>query len=233
MVEVMSLTSIKILRLLQLTSPSLPVGAYSYSEGLECLVDRGMITSATQLQDWIIAELRYGSARIDAAIGLRGYQAVVSSDCAGLLAWNAWLTANRESEELRLQSWQMGRSLLRLLRDLPVALPAWWPSDCFAQDGCHFAIAFGTIAALWEIDDRTMVLGYLYSWASNLITAGIKLIPLGQTAGQRLLLDLDPILTTVTEQVLGLNDHDLVSCGWGLSIASMAHEVQYSRLFRS
>ena len=98
---------------------------------------------------------------------------------------------------------------------------------------CNFAIAFGMAAASWQIDLEAAVLGYFHSWATNLMNAGVKLIPLGQTAGQQLLLVLQSSLSEAAQAVLALDDEDLCSCGWGLAIASMTHEVQYSRLFRS
>jgi urease accessory protein len=131
----------------------------------------------------------------------------------------------------------MGRSLLRLWKDLqesPAAvLPEFLPLDRFETEGCHFAIMFGAIASLWQIDEASMLQGYLHSWMSNLIAAGIKLIPLGQTAGQQLLLDLNPTIAQAAAAIASLSDDRLSTCGWGLSIASMGHETQYSRLFRS
>lgn len=98
---------------------------------------------------------------------------------------------------------------------------------------CNYAIAFAITAAHSQIDPKTALLGYLHSWATHIIGAGVKLIPLGQTIGQKLLWQLSPTLTEITRQILMLNDDDLVSCSWGLALASMAHEVQYTRLFRS
>jgi urease accessory protein UreF len=285
-----------LLRLLQLTSPSLPIGAYSYSEGLESLVESQQIASVAALEHWILQELHYGAIRVEAAIALRAHRAIVGNsgdldhglvDGVALLApdprppfgklkqhpkslspgrgtlnlapfslgrragdegedlaqsstnlvqdpranlqfWNAWLTASRETEELRQQSLQMGRSLIRLWQDLE-------PDRAAQLDDCdyHFAIAFGLIAAHWDIDEQSTALGYLHSWTSNLISAGIKLVPIGQTAGQRLLLKLGPVLESSAAEILGLADEDLESCGYGLALASMAHETQYSRLFRS
>jgi urease accessory protein len=224
----------QLLRLLQLTSPSLPVGAYSYSEGLETLTEQGVIDAASTLRHWIEQELRYGAARIDGAIAYRCYCCHLETDHSGIIYWNRWLTANRETEELRFQSLQMGRSLWRLLQD--VVARDWLHPDViavFEAEGCHFAVLFGLVAGLWGIDQRSMLVGYLYSWMSNLIAAGIKLIPLGQTAGQQLLLDLNPELEATVDRILALTDDQLWTCGWGLAIAAMNHETQYSRLFRS
>lgn len=222
-----------LLRLLQLTSPALPVGAYSYSEGLEWAIDRGIITSARQLQDWLIQDLNYGGIRIEGAVMVRACRAIDLGDRPDLLHWNQWLSASRETEELRNQSWQMGRSLLRLLDDLE--LPDGLASGINWADltPCNFAVAFGIVAHRWEIPIEDALIGYLQSWASNLISAGIKLIPLGQTAGQQLHLNLSPIIMAASEAILGLKDNDLRSSNWGVILASMGHETQYSRLFRS
>ncbi|QZZ19114.1 urease accessory protein UreF [Leptothermofonsia sichuanensis E412] len=222
-----------LLRLLQLVSPGLPVGAYSYSEGLEFLVQVGKIQDEEGLEQWLIQELRYGAARLDAAVMVRSYRSLKLGDFEAVCRWNRWLSATRETEELRSQNWQMGRSLLRLFLDLqPGDMEGQW-FGVLKREGCNFAIAFGVVAAEWGIDLRSAVLGYLHSWVTNLVGAGVKLIPLGQTTGQQLILSLNPELERATEEVLNLVDGDLCSCGWGLTLASMSHETQYSRLFRS
>lgn len=227
------LTSHSLLRLLQLSSSTLPVGAYSYSEGLEFLVHAEKITNRDSLEHWLTQELCYGAVRLEAAVMVRAYRAVEAKNFEQLRDWNGWLSAARETEELRLQSWQMGRSLLRLFQDVqPVDTKA-LPIAFLQEDGCNFAIAFGLVATAWQIELTAATIGYLYSWSSNLISAGVKLIPLGQTAGQQLLLSLQPTLEQATHTILALPDDEMSSCGWGLALASMAHETQYSRLFRS
>lgn len=218
-----------LLCLLQLASSTLPVGAYSYSEGLETLVEAGTIDNAQSLQHWLEQELRYGAIRLEAAVMVRSYNAAKVGDLETLCYWNNWLSAARETEELRASSWQMGRSLIRLLLQLQ---PSAQNLNAVGSP-CNYAIAFGLAAANWQIDLTAAILGYLHSWATNLITAGVKLVPLGQTAGQQLLLELHASFNSATENILALEDDDLSSCGWGLSLASMAHETQYTRLFRS
>ena len=215
-----------LLYLLQLASPALPVGAYSYSEGLEYLISQAQIQSETDLLEWLEQELQYGAVRLEAAAMLRAYRAASQGDTQALDYWNSWLSAVKETEELRQQSWQMGGSLIRLLQEIQ-------PQEVKFRCPCNFAIAFGLAAATWQIEPEAATLGYLQSWATNLIMAGIKLIPLGQTAGQRLLLTLQDKISDTAQAVLALGDDDLNSCGWGLALASMAHETQYTRLFRS
>ena len=223
-------TDRNLLYLLQLVSPALPVGAYSYSEGLETLVENEIINDLESLKHWLTQELRYGAIRLETAVMLRAYRAVKTQDLTALSYWNNWLSAARETEELRAQSQQMGGSLIRLLKELQ---PQVKPIITALGNPCNFAIAFGIASASWEINSQAALLGYLHSWVSNLITAGIKLIPLGQTAGQLLLLDLQELLSAVTVEVMNLHDDELSCCSWGLSLASMGHEQQYSRLFRS
>jgi urease accessory protein len=235
-----------LLHLLQLVSPALPVGAYSYSEGLETLVQANQLINLSTLKDWLIQELRYGAIRLEAAVLLRIYNAAHSNQLDRIFYWNQWLSAFRETEEMREQSWQMGRSLVRLLQELQrsegmrservgTGSGERGVRECLEKCGerCNFATAFGLAAVEWRIDGDTAVLGYLYSWASNLINAGVRLVPLGQTQGQQGLLHLYPQLEQTTQEILLLTDDDLCSCSWGMAIASMNHETLYSRLFRS
>ncbi|GAB4236201.1 MAG: urease accessory protein UreF [Elainellaceae cyanobacterium] len=224
------MTTSSLLHLLQLVSPALPVGAYSYSEGLETLVQSGKISDAASLKIWLEQELRYGAIRVEAAMLLRVYDCTIANNLEQLRHWNQRLSAFRETEELREQSWQMGRSLARLLQDLQ---PTLQPIIQATGEPLNFATAFAIAAATWQIDRQTAVLGYLQSWASNLINAGVRLVPLGQTQGQQVLLNLHSQIEQVAGDGLQLSDDALYSCSWGLAIASMNHETLYSRLFRS
>lgn len=219
-----------LLKLLQLTSPALPVGGFSYSEGLESLVQSAQITTAEAVGQWLQQELAWGGVRLDGAIIHRIYQAHSQADWSGLETWNQWLSATRDSEELRQQSWQMGRALIRLVQQLHPEL-----TEAIAACGtpCNYSVAFALTAAHWQLGVRPAIWGYLHSWAANLVNSSVKLVPLGQTVGQQILLDLYPQLEQVAEQCLALSDADLAISGWGLSLASMHHETLYSRLFRS
>jgi urease accessory protein len=232
--DLISTVNNQLLCLLQLAFA--PVGAYSYSEGIESLVETGAIDSEITLRNWLENSLQFGAVRVEAAVVVRALRAAQRGDVTALSYWNAWATAAKETEELRLQSWQMGRTLVRLLLDLrsPVSSVLTTIVKDLVECGgnpCNFAI--GIAAASWQIEEEAAVLGYLYSWAANLASAGVKLIPLGQTVGQQLLLDLRSQISCTAREVLQLEDDDLGSCSWGLGLASMAHETQYSRLFRS
>jgi urease accessory protein len=224
------MNSAALLSLLQLVSPALPVGAYTYSEGLETLIQTEQIQTAAQLEQWLTHELRYGTIRVEAAVLVRAYYAAMNADLNQLNYWNQWLSALRDTTELRDQSWQMGRSLSRLLQDVE-------PDTERLLNGItepsNFAISFAVAAAYWQIEISATVLGYLQSWAANLVNAGVRLIPLGQTQGQRLLLNLQSQLTQTSQRVLELSDDQLECCSWGVSLGSMKHETLYSRLFRS
>jgi urease accessory protein len=225
-----NLNPLSLLSLLQLTSSTLPVGAYSYSEGIEMLVFREIITDVHTLKHWLQQELQVGAIQLEAAIVIRSYRATQNNNLSRLIDWNAWLSAARETEELRNQSWQMGSALSRLIVKIHPEAEVFFSA---IGSPCNYAIAFGIAAASWQLDERSMLLGYLQSWVTNLVGVGVKLIPLGQTSGQQLLLDLQTTIVSATEQIIILEDDDLSSWGWGLSLASMAHETLYTRLFRS
>ncbi|MEM9447891.1 MAG: urease accessory protein UreF [Cyanobacteria bacterium P01_E01_bin.6] len=223
-----------LLHLLQITSSALPVGAYSYSEGLESLVQAGDLTNAEALQDWVQSELLWGSIRVETAIALRIYHAATRLDIEHVSYWNQWLSASRETEELREQNWQMGRALVRLLLRLESdnlspnmkQMLCLMPSDdasamAKANDETskttNYVTAFSIAAVHYHIEVEDMLLGYLHSWASNLVSAGIKLIPLGQTAGQQVLSGLYADIEHAAQQVMTMPDDDLSSCTWGLA----------------
>lgn len=223
----------KLLLLLQLCNSSLPLGAYSYSEGLETLVEKQLIIDSQGLKNWLLNELKYGSIRVESAIIVRSYHSYQQKKLEDLLYWNNWFSASRETAELRQQSWQMGKSLLRLINSFE-------PEDLFLQTvinnlktSGNYSIVFGIITAHWQIEIENVLLGYLHNWLNNLVNVGVKLIPLGQTEGQKLLLNFNQEITQQLTNILSLKDDELSSCSWGLSLASMSHEQLYSRLFRS
>lgn len=241
---------LQVLNLLQLASPALPVGSYSYSEGLESLVNDGTITNLTQLENWLNDNLKFGAIQLESALMMRAYLGINQRNFSNLLYWQNWTSATRDTAELRQQSLQMGRSLIKLFLNLS-AMPEKIVNVNMDQDFksniidqiqqqvkrdhnfCHWPIAYGITAAYWQIDLNIAIVGYLHSWLSNLINAGIKLIPLGQTDGQRLLWSMQSAIYQTSQTVLNLKDDDLVTCNWGLSLASMSHESQYTRIFRS
>ncbi|MFM7888733.1 MAG: urease accessory protein UreF [Pseudanabaena sp.] len=234
--------ALQILRLLQITSPALPVGAYSYSEGIEYLCSSGVILTKADLCNWLKREMYFGFITNEAAIALRAHQAMLKNDLTALKYWNNWLSATRETEEVRLASWQMGQSLIKLWaqlddqqlqrsqsidRILPTA------KDNADGQGCNYAIAFGIVGASLEIEASNTVLGYIHSWVSNLVSVAVRSVPFGQTTGQQVIFRLNADIWQSSQFALERLDKELEWCGWGASLASANHETQYSRLFRS
>ena len=216
-------------RLLQLAAAALPVGAYSYSEGLEHLVEAGRMGDAGALERWLVDALSYGAPRMEAAVLLRMHRAYADGDSRRALVWDAWLDATRDAKELRRQGRDMARALWRLLERIGAGAVA--PPGAAAP--LTFAAAFAAAAAAWSIPPRETLVGYLHSWAANLVGAGVKLIPLGQGAGQAVLWNLNTAVVAAIDAACELADEDLDGFSAGAAVAAMRHEEQYSRLFRS
>jgi urease accessory protein len=227
-----ALSQSQLLTLLQLASPALPVGAYSYSEGVETLAANGTITTAGDLYRWLTDELQWGSLRVETAVMRWSYEAVAQSDDSRLADWNEWLSAFRETAEMRSQSWQMGRSLLRLFNDLEPQLSQMFP-EVARRGECHYAIAYSLVTQAWDIPLNEAALVWLHNWAANLVSAAVRAVPLGQTEGQRLLQQLIMPIQHAHQAISVMTEADLAACSWGVAIASMQHEALYSRLFRS
>ncbi len=219
------------LRLFQLVSPALPVGAFSYAEGLEVLVQQGVIGDAPGLDAWLQAELRRGAVAIEAAAlasladGWQRWRQGLA-DATALQDLDGWLLAQREAPELRAQQRQMGRSLLELLADLGWPLPG--PSGPLA-----WPAAFAWAAVCLEIASPAIEEAYLYGWVANQISAAVRLVPLGPTQGQRLQLALAPLLAERGAQLALADPHRLWNGGVGAGLAQLQHAELYSRLFRS
>ena len=228
-----AMTPTTLLSLMQLANPTLPVGAYSYSEGLETLMEAQQITDAAALQQWLASELRYGGLKLEGAMVARAYQAVGARRWDDLASWNNWWSAARETRELRQQSWQLGRSLARLLETIDPTTESWLQALRTGTGPVNWAIVFGGVAAHWHIDLNATLSAFYQSWVGNLINAGVKLIPLGQTAGQQLLFNLTPCIIAAATDVLKLKDDELRCCSWGVALASSQHETQRVRLFQS
>ena len=225
--------SLQLARLLQLASPALPVGAYTYSQGLEWAVESGIIRDEASAGRWIADLLAHGIGRYEAPLVFALMAAWIAADVAEIERLNAEFLASRESAELRAETVQMGFSLRRLLRDLrdeslaPVAATIdTWPEVAFPT-------VWAGIAAIWRIAPEAALTAYLWAWAENQVMAALKAVPLGQAAGQRLLAELGG-------QIPGIADsaRSLPECAWSnftpaFAIACAKHETQYSRLFRS
>ena len=220
------------LALLQLVSPALPVGAFSYSEGLEVLIQAGIIADEQAIESWLEAELQWGAVRLEAAAlnlladALVGWSSQADAVAkASLIDLDGWLLATREAAELRAQQRQMGMSLLQLMSDMghdlpePVALS--WPA------------AWAWAAVCLSVPAGDMVEGYLYSWVANQLSASVRLLPLGPSRAQVLQQLLLPIITSQAQLLHAADPQQLWSSGVGAGMAQLAHAELYSRLFRS
>ena len=218
-----------LLRLLQLVSPSLPVGAYAYSQGLEWAVDAGWVRDPASLEIWLQELLHGGIARLDLPLLIRMYRACAEADEASMAHWSGWLLAARESHELRAEERARGRALAVLLADLGLQRASSWRLHLQRCQGAGFACA----AEAWGIGPRQAAAGYAWGWLENQILAAVKLIPLGQTAGQRSLQRMAAAVAEAVDIGLRLEDEALGASNPALAIASSLHETQYTRLFRS
>lgn len=218
-----------LLRLLQLTSPALPVGAYAYSRGLEWATYAGVVHNEATAQTWILGLLQEMLVYLDAPVMFRLHQAWQRQDVNSICAWNRFLYASRESAEMRAEENQVGRALARLLCDLEIAAAQEWTK---AADTTYVAM-FALAAAQWEISSEDTCAGYLWAWAEQAVAAAIKLVPLGQTAGQRIMSASVETIPNVVAQSARLSDDDLGTSAPLLAIGSALHETQHTRLFRS
>ena len=212
-------------KLLQLASPALPVGAYSYSGGLEAAIEDGVVHDAASAERWIGDVLEFSVARMEAPILFRFICFFNQQNLDEIEKLNELLLASRETAELRAETVQMGYSMNRLLKDLEVGgVPVEEPS---------FPAAYAHAASHWKIEPAAALQAYLWAWIENQVMAAVKAIPLGQTDGQRILLSLGKILPRLVEKAAEMKDQDLGNFAPGLALLSSRHETQYSRLFRS
>jgi len=218
-------------RLLWLSSPALPIGAYAYSRGLEQAAERGLVSDEGSLTRWIDGVLTHQVASLDAPVMLRVQRAAAAGDASAVASWNEFLCANRESAEFALEDAQLGGSLARLLAAQGVEAVRLLGA-CADPKPAHAAV-FGVACALFGIAPEASVLGYLLAFAENQVTAALKCLQLGQMAGQRVLGALIARLDALVSSVLARPDTELGAFAPGLALASALHESQYTRLFRS
>ena len=225
--------SLQLARLLQLASPALPVGAYTYSQGLEWAVESGVIRDEATAGRWIADLLDHGIGMFEAPLVAALMAAWSADDLAEVDNLNGEFLASRESAELRAETAQMGFSLRRLLRDLRDDSLAGVAQTVEAWPEVAFPTVWAGIAAAWRIDPPAALTAYLWSWAENQVMAALKAVPLGQAAGQRLLADLGGRIPAAVARAGSLPKSAWSNFTPGFAIACARHETQYSRLFRS
>ena len=218
--------------LLRLASPQLPIGGYSYSQGLEMAVDNGRVDSPDSARRWISDQLLLNLARFEAPMLLAHCQAAADENWDELRNLCENHRASRETRELHLESRQMGYSLQQLLNGLPeLDQPARDFLEHCAEP--HLALCWALAARAWQISPQDALAAWLWSWLENQLAVLMKTLPLGQQAAQRLTSELLPLLQQAQQDATRINPEHLGSAAFGLSLACMAHERQYSRLFRS
>jgi len=222
----------RLVRMLQLASPALPVGGYSYSQGLEWAVETHVVHDRQSAARWISGVLNGSFARFEAPVLVRLLRCWRADDSEGVARWNEIHLAARETAELRAEALQMGYSLKGLVLELGI-LPAPMARALQALEPASYPAAWSAACAGWQLEEGAAVTTYAWSWLENQVLAALKLGPLGQVAGQALLLELGAALPGVVEIARGLGDDELSNFAPGLAIASSRHETQYSRLFRS
>jgi urease accessory protein len=231
----MTLAAGALIELIRLASPALPVGGFSYSEGLEAAVEAGLLPDEDAVARWLVDQLHLGLARSDLPVAAQAFAAWHGADFARAAALNAWVTQTRESSELLAQSLQMGRSLLQWLcrranaGDADASLQA----AGALQPAPTWPLVFALAAQRSGAPLRESMLAFAAGWCDNMVAAAIKAVPLGQVAGQRLLDALAAHLPAVVDTAIALPDDGRQAFAPMLAVLSARHEVQYSRLFRS
>lgn len=227
-------SALAFVRLLQLASPALPVGAYTYSQGLEQAIDGNVVRDEAGALRWIGDALAFGIGRWEAPAVARLHVAWTNGDDASIVRIDREFVASRETAELRAETLQMGHSLARLLRDLPAFADVPGLGERLrALREPAFPTVWAAAAAAWCAAVDEALAAYLWSWLENQTLAAIKAVPLGQSAGQRILAELGARVPELVAQALACGDDDFANFAPGLALASATHETQYSRLFRS
>jgi len=225
-------------RLLQLASPALPVGAYTYSQGLEWVVEAGTVKDEATALRWIGDQLEWNLGRYESPLLLRMLEAwTVPQDAErwpgdAAIELDAEYLATRESAELRAETLQMGYSMKRLLHELG-DFPQPLLDAVAVSPAPTLAYVWACAASAWEISGKDALTAWLWSWAENQTMAALKAVPLGQAAGQRLLQEIGRRLPAVVDRALALTEQEYSNFAPGFAIACCKHETQYTRLFRS
>ena len=224
-----------LLQLMQLASPALPVGGFSYSEALESAVDSGVVGNETQARDWLQAQLHLALSRSDMAVVAKAFHAWRRADFAGIAELNAWVTTTRETSELRQQTEQMGRSLVAWMknRHRDAECPASLRVLAALKPAPTWPVAFALAAFDTGAPCREALLSFAFGWAENMVQTALKSVPLGQSAGQRILAVLSADIPSAVAHAVSLMDSQRQAFTPMLAILSAQHETQYSRLFRS
>lgn len=228
----MASTALALSRLLQLASPTLPVGAYSYSQGLEWAIECGWIKDEASAGQWIAEVLHCSLLSLELPLMMQQMTAWAAGEHARLIELNDIFLASRESAELYRETRQMGYSMLRLIDDLGLGT-AEQRAVLLHLDDVAYPSAWSLAATVFDVDIEAAATAYAWGWLENQVMAAIKAVPLGQLSGQRLLLDLSRTLAERLPALAACGQSQWNTLTPGLAIASCLHETQYSRIFRS
>jgi urease accessory protein len=234
-----TITDAALLQLIWLASPALPVGGFSYSEGLEAAVDRGLVGNEESAARWLLDQLHLTLSRADLAVTAQAITAWRAGDGERIAQLNDWVVQTRETAELRQQTEQMGRSLVEWLRtvrpELLEGLAARWTAAAPSRTGTSltYPVAGALAVSGTQANARDALLALAFGWAENMMQAAVRSVPLGQSAGQRILARLAAEIPAAVDSALALRDDDRQAYSPMLAILSAQHETQYSRLFRS
>ena len=224
-----------LLQLMWLASPALPIGGFSYSEGIEAGVDSACIATFREANDWLVDQLHLTLERADLAVVAKAIPAWRRDDLDRIDELNNWVLQTRETSELRLQTEQMGRSMLDWLRKQP-SFHVNFQLDRNAQDFLKsptYPLVFALAASATQASVRDCLMSFAFGWAENMTQAAVRAVPLGQTDGQRILANLADSIPATVDAAIRLQDSERQAFSPMLAILSSQHETQYSRLFRS
>jgi urease accessory protein len=227
--ELPELGGLALTRLLQLVSPALPIGAFAYSQGLEQAVAARWITDEVEAGDWLAGLLEHAYTTLDLPVLARLIAAWRADDLDAVKHWSGWLLACRPTRETRAEDRQLGGALARILTTLGLSEAKGWTE----RDEVTHAAMFALAVARYRIPTEVAMVGYAFAWAEALVSAAVRLVPLGQSAGQRLLSDAGGAIPIAVATALALGDEELGAAAPGQAVASAMHETLYSRLFRS
>ncbi len=226
-------TARQLLQLMQLASPALPVGGFSYSEGLEAAVEAGIVDDEARAGGWLCDQLQLGLARSELAVVAKAFAAWRRDDTAAIDELNTWLHVTRETAELRQQTAQMGRSLVEWLKNTSAAASPKVEALKSLRPAPSWPVAFALAAAETGAPQREALLAFAFGWAENMVQSALKAVPLGQSAGQRILALLVDEIPAAVDRAVMLSAGERQAFAPMLAIVSSQHETQYSRLFRS
>ena len=221
----------ELLQLIWLASPALPVGGFSYSEALEAAIDHAHVHDESSCANWLADQLHLSQARGDMALMAQAIPAWQTMNMARLQELSAWVHATRETHEMRLQTEQMGRSLLDWLRIQNKATAQ--ALQLCSELRPTYPMAMSLALSLAHAPLESALQAYAFGWAENMTQAALKAVPLGQISGQKILARLAHEIPQAVQHAMALSDHDRQAFCPMLAVMSARHETQYSRLFRS